>query len=136
MMNSPEPMPAGNVDMGEPDGMAQDFGGDMGDIQVDKEDEKGDSEIDSIFSKLDTEKQAAVIKYAKSMVSDDSYGNEMPNEDDMVNEICNSVIDDRREKPEEGEDKRIRNKKVTKANPFIAKGFSGNADNKASDIKK
>jgi hypothetical protein len=124
-------MPVGEPAMGEPQDMSQDFNDNMGEIPVDKEDEKSDSEIDDIFSKLDTEKQAAVIKYAKSMVDDEGTESEpqtkesqMPGEDEMVTEIANNVLDDRKEKPEEGEDKRIRNKKVTKANPFITKDFN------------
>ena len=118
-IDNPEPMPMGGPDFGDSDGMAQDSENGVGDIPVDDADSKSDSEIDDIFSKLDTEKQAAVIKYAKSMVSDDDV-----NEDEMVNEITNSVLDDRKEKPEEGEDKRIRNKKVTTSNPFITKNFN------------
>ena len=97
-----------------------------------KGDEKGEaSEIDSIFDKLDTEKQAAVIKYAKSMIGDTEdeapKGDEMPMENtkrlsDMINEIINNVLSDEETNDDEDRaDKKIRNPKVTTENPFKSK---------------
>lgn len=90
------------------------------------EDGKADSEIDTIFSKLDTEKQAAVIKYAKSMVDDDAPVEEQDevDVDDMVTEITNNILSDEGQKPEERDDKKIRNKKITAGNPFASKPFN------------
>lgn len=95
-------------------------------------DEKGEeSEIDSIFDKLNTEKQAAVIKYAKSMIGDTEdeapKGDEMPMENtkrlsDMINEIINNVLSDEETNDDEDRaDKKIRNPKVTTENPFKSK---------------
>lgn len=95
-------------------------------------DEKGEpSEIDSIFDKLGTEKQAAVIKYAKSMIDDTGdgapKGDEMPMENakrlsDMINEIINNVLSDEETNDDENRaDKKIRNPKVTTENPFKSK---------------
>ena len=81
---------------------------------------KADSEIDNIFGKLDTEKQSAVIKYAKSLVNDDN--DDTPVEEDVVNEIANNIMNDK-SKPSEREDKKIRNKRVSHSNPFVTKNF-------------
>ena len=97
-----------------------------------KGDEKDEaSEIDSIFDKLNTEKQAAVIKYAKSMIGDTEdeapKGDEMPMENtkrlsDMINEIINNVLSDEETNDDEDRaDKKIRNPKVTTENPFKSK---------------
>ena len=83
-------------------------------------DNEKNGEIDDIFSKLDTEKQAAVIKYAKSMINDADENND---EDGMVTEITNNVLDDMQKKEIEKNDKKIRNKKVTTDNPFVSKRF-------------
>lgn len=83
-------------------------------------DNEKNGEIDDIFSKLDTEKQAAVIKYAKSMINDADENND---EDGMVTEITNNVLDDIQKKEIEKNDKKIRNKKVTTDNPFVSKRF-------------
>lgn len=86
---------------------------------------KEESEIDDIFNQLDTEKQAAVIKYAKSMVNNEPEGNnnspEMT-EEQIVTEITNNILDDRNE---EDRDKKeaIKNKKITNSNPFVSKNF-------------
>lgn len=100
------------------------------------DEQKGEtSEIDRIFDKLDTEKQAAVIKYAKSMVND-SDGNDIHDENDgpgdmteskegmdnLVNEIVNNILSDM--ETGDDEDRRgniIRNKKITANNPYISK---------------
>ena len=55
----PMPMDGGNAQEG-----------DMPEPPMEEDPKEDKSEIDSIFNKLDTEKQAAVIKYAKSMVND------------------------------------------------------------------
>lgn len=125
-INNPEPMPLGEPAMGEPQGMPQDFGDNIDNEEMSSDNENigDDSEINDIFSKLDIEKQAAVIKYAKSMVGEQkSYGSEMPCEDEIVTEITNNILDDKN-KPNNGEDDKIRNKKVTKDNPFITKDFN------------
>ena len=93
------------------------------------------SEIERIFDKLDTEKQAAVIKYAKSMVND-SDGNGIPDEnegpgdmteskegmDNLVNEIVNNILSDMETGDDEDRrDNIIRNKNITANNPYISK---------------
>ena len=124
-MNSPEPMPTLPPvgDTGELDG--QDFGVDMDDKGPAESGEE--SEIDSIFSKLDTEKQAAVIKYAKSMVDGDAEPETKDEVDEevLVNEILSNVMDGRDDGQEERYDKKVRKKAVTKSNPFITKSFKG-----------
>lgn len=103
--------------------------------------EEGNNEIDDIFGKLNTEKQAAVIKYAKSMVDDNEEGDNEETSDEapedgmpddkmkmeskenlgnLVNEIINSILDDDEEE-DSREDDKIRNTKVTKDNPYISK---------------
>lgn len=111
-MNEPE-MPEPGPDMEMPTGQGT-------------EDGKADSEIDSIFSKLDTEKQAAVIKYAKSMVGDEAPVEEQDevDVDDMVTEITNNILSDEGPTDEERHDKQIRNKKITAGNPFTSKTFN------------
>ena len=117
-------------DMNPMDDMGQQDGGE------DFEDEKPDSEINDIFSKLDTEKQAAVIKYAKSMVSDDEVAGDGNNEpmpmpesreliDKMVNEIVNNIMsdDDKKKDNERKTGEPVKNKKVTPSNPFVTKTF-------------
>lgn len=87
--------------------------------------DKSDSEINDIFNQLDTEKQAAVIKYAKSMVDNKSGNDESQpdvNEEQIVNEITNNILDDRKDENNDNEEK-IRNKKITNSNPFISKNF-------------
>ena len=100
------------------------------------DEQKGEtSEIDRIFDKLDTEKQAAVIKYAKSMVND-SDDNDIPDENDgprdmteskegmdnLVNEIVNNILSDMETGDDEDRrDNIIRNKKITTSNPYISK---------------
>ena len=116
-----EPMPSVPPMTGGPQDMGSDVmsGEDMPEQEPDMEDGKSDSEINDIFSKLDTEKQAAVIKYAKSMVNDDE-----PVEEELVNEITNNILEDGKEKPEDGKDEKIRNKKITTSNPFVTKNFN------------
>lgn len=121
-IDNPEPMPVGEPEMGEPQDMGPALNhGD--DTPVEDEPSQGYSEIDDIFSKLNTEKQAAVIKYAKSMVDGDAESEPEANEEDMVNEIANNIMDDKKEKPERDKDNKIRNKKVTVSNPFVSKNF-------------
>ena len=103
------------------------------------------SEIDSIFNKLDTEKQAAVIKYAKSMVNDtddeedqdgDSGMPEPPMENEapdgmteskkglnnLVNEIVNNILSDMETSDDEDRrDNKIRNRKISTDNPYVSK---------------
>ena len=120
----PVPMPSGGA-QDIPQGFGGDETPDLPDTPEmdDNGDGKSDSEIDSIFSKLDTEKQAAVIKYAKSMVGGDDADGE-PDSEGIVNEIANNILDGKREKPEKDEDRRIRNRKVTVSNPFVSKDFN------------
>lgn len=86
---------------------------------------EGGSEIDSVFSQLDTEKQAAVLKYAKSMVNDNAGEEPKPDtnveEEKIVTEITNNILNDRVEKKS---NEKVRNKKITNANPFITKNFN------------
>lgn len=99
---------------------------DIPEPQGGKAEDESESEIDSIFDKLDTEKQAAVIKYAKSMVNDiDSQKHEGIKEskgeiDNLVNEIVNSILSDM-ETDKDRRDGKIRNKKITNNNPYISK---------------
>lgn len=123
-MQDNQPMPMNQPGMEEPNGM----GAGLEDeepmpepVEEPEGDEKANSEIDDIFSKLDTEKQAAVIKYAKSMVDGDAVSDDKG--DDMVTEITNSIIDDKSVK-NEGDGEKIRNKKITSSNPFITKQFN------------
>lgn len=94
--------------------MGSDFMGGPMDMPNDMNDSAGNSEIDDIFSKLDTEKQAAVIKYAKSMVSDKEDEGQM--DEELVTEITNEILDERNKEDEE--DKKIRNPRI-KTSPFI-----------------
>lgn len=101
--------------------------GGFDDEKEEKIDVEKNGEIDDIFSKLDTEKQAAVIKYAKSMVNDKENDDEVEETDEneeMVNEITNNILDDMSKKSSETKDKKIRNTKITNDNPFVAKRFS------------
>lgn len=108
---------------------------DMPEPPMDDEQKGETSEIDRIFDKLDTEKQAAVIKYAKSMVND-SDGNDIPDDNDgpgdmteskegmdnLVNEIVNNILSDMETGDDEDRrDNIIRNKKITTSNPYISK---------------
>lgn len=119
--------------------------GDMPEPPMEEEPKEDKSEIDGIFNKLDTEKQAAVIKYAKSMVNDtdgeegsDGDGGmpEAPMEDkapddmmesksglnNLVNEIVNNILSDMEtDDNEDRRDDKIRNKKITTDNPYISK---------------
>lgn len=115
-----EPMP---MDQPPMEGL-EDMGPDLGEGPMGGEDQMGDqeipdngggNEIDDIFSQLDTEKQAAVIKYAKSMV-----GESVIHEDDnLVTEIENEILADRQDK---GKKEKIKNNSVNKANnPFVTK---------------
>lgn len=107
--------------------------GDMDDTEkapIESESENG--EINDIFSKLDTEKQAAVIKYAKSMVNDKEGEEDVPpvdetpdmpmegkkSMDSIINEIINNILSDDYDE-EDREDDKIRNKKVSQDNPNI-----------------
>ena len=112
----------------EPTGMGTGLNGEdsMTDPMGDETEMNGqsDSEIDNIFSKLDTEKQAAVIKYAKSMVGDDETAVDEPvDEETIVTEITNNILDDRKDDTEREDDK-VRNNKITQSNPFMTKSFN------------
>lgn len=85
-------------------------------------------EIDDIFSKLSTEDQASVVKYAKSMVKDDADEGEMPDMQaeskkhirNIVTEVINNILgneDNGGERP----DNRIRNKRARSNSPFVTK---------------
>ena len=119
----------------QPEGMEQMPPSDMPEPPMDDEQKGETSEIDRIFDKLDTEKQAAVIKYAKSMVND-SDDNDIPDENDgpgdmteskegmdnLVNEIVNNILSDMETGDDEDRrDNIIRNKKITTSNPYISK---------------
>ena len=120
------------ADMQEP---PMPMGDDMSEPPMDEEPKGETSEIERIFDKLDTEKQAAVIKYAKSMVNDsdddDTKGEqEGPGDmteskhglDNLVNEIVNNILSDM--ETGDNNDRRdniIRNKKITVNNPYVSK---------------
>jgi hypothetical protein len=122
-----DPMPLEEPNNEGPQGMGPDLNmdGPMPEPEMgnDGENDEANSEIDDIFSQLDTEKQAAVIKYAKSMVNGNEPAGIQDEEEGMVTEITNNILDDKKEKPEDREDEKIRNKKVTNANPFVTKSF-------------
>ena len=135
-MPSAPPMPMNGGDAPE---------GDMPELPMEEDPKEEKSEIDSIFNKLDTEKQAAVIKYAKSMVNDtddeeDSDGDggmpEPPMEDEapggmieskkglnsLVNEIVNNILSDMETGDDEDRrDDKIRNRKISTDNPYVSK---------------
>ena len=118
--------------------------GAMPEPPMEEEPKEDKSEIDGIFNKLDTEKQAAVIKYAKSMVNDtddeeDSDGDagmpEPPMEDeapdgmteskkglnDLVNEIVNNILSDMETSDDEARrDTKIRNRKISTDTPYVS----------------
>lgn len=104
-------MPMDQPPMGELDGMGPDMEEQppMDDQQT-PEGLGGDSEIENIFSQLDTEKQAAVLKYAKSMVENVERGN-------LVTEIENEILADRKKKEKEKINKDV----VNGDNPFETK---------------
>ena len=83
-MPLPEPVPSTGPEMEEPTGAGPETGGVGEGEPTEPQDNTGCSEIDDIFSKLDTEQQAAVIKYAKSMVGD---ADSQPEENEMVTEL-------------------------------------------------
>lgn len=123
-MDAPMPPMDGQPEMGDdlrPEAQPNDMG--MGDNQEPAPAEEG-SEIDSVFSQLDTEKQAAVLKYAKSMVNDKAGEEPQPDanveEEKIVTEITNNILNDRVDKKS---NEKVRNKKITNANPFITKNF-------------
>ena len=119
--------------------------GDMPEPPMEEEPKEDKSEIDGIFNKLDTEKQAAVIKYAKSMVNDtddekaqDGDGgmpephmeDEVPDGmteskkglNDLVNEIVNNILSDMETSDDEDRrDNKIRNRKISTDNPYVSK---------------
>lgn len=88
------------------------------------------SEIEEIFSELNTEQRAATIKYAKSMTnnnqSDSSPMPPMATEGKkylqaVINEIVNNIINNEESQEEvDMQDKKIRNRKVTVNNPNIS----------------
>ena len=106
-----EPMPIDQPQTGGLDGMGPDMEEQPPmDDQVTPDDTVGGSEIEDIFSQLDTEKQAAVLKYAKSMVENVEHGN-------LVTEIENEILVDREEKQKEKINKDVDKKN----NPFVTK---------------
>ena len=124
-MQMQEPTPSQETQFDDMD--FNDGEGGFEDEKEEKIDVEKNGEIDDIFSKLDTEKQAAVIKYAKSMVNDKENDDEVEETDEneeMVNEIANNILDDMSKKSSETKDKKIRNTKITNDNPFVAKRFS------------
>lgn len=126
-MEDNEPMPMTQPGMEGPQDMGTDMGPEepeMPEPEMNAQDGQANSEIDDIFSKLDTEKQAAVIKYAKSMVDGDAQPEPEMNEEQVVTEITNNIMGDEDKKPEHKEDQKIRNSKITSSNPFITKSFN------------
>lgn len=124
-MQMQEPTPSQETQFDDID--FKDGEGGFEDEKEEKIDVEKNGEIDDIFSKLDTEKQAAVIKYAKSMINDkenDDEVEETDEDEEMVNEIANNILDDISKKSSEIKDKKIRNTKITNDNPFVAKRFS------------
>ena len=96
-----DPMGGGEDPMGDPNGNDP-MGDDMGnEPPMDDEQGGGNDELDDVVSKLSTEDQAAVLKYAKSMADeegDDEQGGEMPMEGfrsmkRIIDETINDVLD-------------------------------------------
>lgn len=112
-----------------PDSMGSDMPP-MDDKGPDEASVEGNSEIDDIFSKLNTEDQASVIKYAKSMVKDNgeqdtSSASDMQAESvkkikKLVTEIVNNILgsDD---KESQRPDNQVRNKRARNNSPFVTK---------------
>ena len=113
------PMPPMQPNMDMQGDMGSDLMGGQDDMPDDLGDTSSNSEIDDIFSKLDTEKQAAVIKYAKSMVNNEPEDKNM--DEELVTEITNDILGDMDNKVEDEEDTKVRNKQITSDNPFIHK---------------
>ena len=103
--------------------------GDMPEPPMEEGKKEDKSEIDSIFNKLDTEKQAAVIKYAKSMVNDtddeeapDGMTESKKGLNNLVNEIVNNILSDMETSDDEDRrDNKIRNRKISTDNPYVSK---------------
>lgn len=127
-MGNEPPAPA--PDMNEPEPPIDDAP--IGDEPKDDDND----EIMSLIDKLSIEDKLAAKKYIQSMVDDNDGGEEkkeetpepdMPMESKknigkLVNEIVNSVLSDFDDDDEsDREDKIIRNKKVSDANPFKSK---------------
>ena len=102
----------------------------MDDKGPDEASVEGNSEIDDIFSKLNTEDQASVIKYAKSMVKDNGEQDTSPAPDmqaesvkkikKLVTEIVNNILgsdDEESQRP----DNQVRNKRARNNSPFVTK---------------
>lgn len=123
-------MPPMDTNMGMPQG---DMGSSMPPMDdnmgmPDQQDGGGNSEIEGIFSQLTPEKQKAVLKYAESMAEEDepSSGPMSQTENygvdgDLVVEITNDVLDDRKDKKKDKEDKKIGNEKVSRESVFRSK---------------
>lgn len=135
MGNDIPPMDGNGMDseppMGDegPDSMDSDMPP-MDDKGPDEASVEGNSEIDDIFSKLNTEDQASVIKYAKSMVKDNGEQDTSPTPDmqaesvkkikKLVTEIVNNILgsdDEESQRP----DNQVRNKRARNNSPFVTK---------------
>ena len=120
----------GDPGMGEEDPM---MGGDdqgMGDDDMGMPpapQDNGDDELMQVIDGLSMEDKAAVLKYAKSMSSDDNAGGEqqqpMPNESVMVRttmgEMLGSTTLPRKERKTERKETKLP-KKFNKSNPFVS----------------
>ena len=124
-MSAPIPGDGMEMNQNEDPGMGDmDMNTDMG---LEDDTSKEGSEIDNVLAQLGTEEKAAVLKYAKSMIDDkpqtEAPQNENVDEDEIVTEITNNILDDRKD-PMKAKDEKIRNTKITNSNPFITKNFS------------
>ena len=124
--NGPDEAPMGGEG---PDDMGSDMPP-MDDNGLDEAPEGGNSEIDGIFSQLNTEDQASVIKYAKSMIKDNGEQDTPPAPDmqaesvkkikKLVTEIVNNILgsdDEDSQRP----DNQVRNKRARNNSPFVTK---------------
>lgn len=95
----------------------------------DEDNAGGDTqEIDDLFNKMDIEDKNAVIKYAKSMVDDDSNDEqeEMPMESmgylgKRIDEICGEVLSKRIDKEERRKKDIAFDRRKMKGSPFVRK---------------
>lgn len=128
-MGSEDPMGGGQDPMGDPNGGDDPMGDDMGnEPPMDDEPNDDNDELDDVMDSLSVENQAAVLKYAKSMVDDggdDEQGGEMPMEGfrsmkRIIDETINDVLDgyEGTDRPQKKVPKSYRNLKSPFKSPY------------------
>ena len=133
-MGGEDPMAGGPDDMG---GAPDDMGGedptaegpdDMGEEPDDMGGGNGHDELMQIADQLDTEDEAALIKYGKSMVGDSAGGDEggmMPESrfsfSRIIDETLGSLLDKKKESGTKRPGKKLNSKqRDNKSNPFVS----------------